>query len=305
MTRVLTLFLILLNLSCLRLLKPKSSGHDDLAPLAQKAEIYLDLVKDKQDQYGFIMTDKCDSLLFTGLLSAARPELGIDIHAAQAADGSWHRRPSQDCGPRWGNSRSTVSRDMVIGLMWHLWEHKDLETAHELFLDLKQNLFRLRGDGTTGELQLTPAMITTLAHIVKALGGPRYELELALPPVFISAPRGFVRHLSTWLILLHAEAKGGLSRGQLAILSAYAQDEPDNPLFLAAYHKYKTGNQRHAAALLMDEAHWPAQSLPTTDNHCAEWPIQRDTASDNWQPCSPLHEHTGAELNIIYKLIMR
>ena len=302
MMKILLVTLLLLLPGCLKLHKAKSSDRSNIyVELQNKADTYKDLIE--TDANGFIMTDKCDSLLFTGLLSAAGKK--ADIHAAQAADGSWHRRPGQDCGEAFGNSRSTISRDMIVGLMWHVWKHRDLDTANELMLQVKERAYRLKGQGTIGELLLTPAMITTLAHIIKKLGGPRYELELALPAAFSTAPRGFVRHLSTWLLVLHAEVAGGMSSRELGILETYKKEEPKNPLFLAAYHRYKDGNQVYAVVRLLDTKQWPANSLPTTDNHCSSWPIERDTASDNWKPCSPLREHTGAELPIIFNLLLR
>jgi len=276
------------------------------ALLEEKANRYINLIHSEghQDGNGFILTDKCDALIFSGLYGAAVPG-SVDILAARDDTGAWHRRPGFDCSPSIGNSRSTVSRDMILGLFWHLWKNKRLVVAIELMDDLKRNGYKLRGQGTLGELLLNPSMIGTLAHIILKLGGPRYSFELALPAVF-SKHEGFKAHLTVWHILLRASLLNKMPSKHLDILKFNHDRNPQNPLFQAAYHKWKDGNQIEAINGLLNTSLWPDSSLPTSDNYCAEWVVQRDFEPKDWGPCpEKARHHTGAELVAIYYLIIK
>ena len=283
--------------------KKETKQQNTLVELAEKSETYLDLIQYKKDQHGFIMTDKCDSLLFSALLSAAENGKAY-ILAARDSTGAWHRRPNHDCSPTIGNSRSTISRDMILGLFWHLWRAKDLQTAIELMDDLRSNAYKLRGQGTLGELLVNPSMVSTLAHIILKLGGPRYPIELSARADFGKQP-GFIAHLTVWHILLRGEVWGELPQKHVDILSYHMQRQPMNPLFQAAYHKYSDGDQSAAVGLLLDSEEWPAELLPTNQQHCSEWPIERDYTEKDWGPCAQQKHHTGAELPIIYELVIK
>lgn len=296
--------------SCGKFVKPKKKKDVPAAELlAAKQDLYVNNIATHQDEYGFILTDECDSLIFSGLLSAARPDLNINIAKAEDVSDSgnvqWFRRPNHDCGPAFDNSRSTISRDMIVGLMWHMWRNKDVDMAVRLMKDLRSRTYYLRGEGTVGELLMTPAMMQTLAEMIFRMGGPTYDVERALPAIFSVTESGFVAHLTTLHILLRAEIYGGIFASDRAILKAYYEREPKNPLFSAAVHKYTDGDMSEPVGLLMDNGEWPNDRLPTTSNHCDNWPIQRTYDEKNWGACSPLKEHTGAELVVIYNLIIK
>lgn len=281
-----------------------------VSSLSPKVELYKQ--NQERDENGFIMVDKCDSLFFSGLLGAAIPG-SVDITAARSIEGTsptWHRRPAQDCGPSFGNSRSTTSRDMLLGLMWHMWKNKQLDLAVELMEDLKSNTYYLRGEGSAGELLVNPNLLNTLAHLIRTLGGPRYSLELAYP-TSITAGTGFESHLAVWHILLRGDIQGELSSGEFSTLEELAKREPTNPLYKAAYSKYLDGQQKSSVELLLDPKHWPSDRLPTTAEHCSDWPVQRNlldadgNPSKDWLPCAEENKiHSGAELLIIYYLIL-
>lgn len=284
----------------------KSPAKSTTTPtdIEAKSELYLSLVKSHQDADGFIMSETCDSLLFTGLLSAAAPELDINIHAAQDRNGTWFRRPGYDCGPEFGNSRSTISRDMILGLFWHMWRNRDLPAAVELMQNLQARNYVLRGDGTPGELALTTTMVQTLAEMIFQLGGPDYVAERNLPGFFSSSQTGFKAHLTVWHILLRGEIYGQISASNFQVLQAQVERQPNNPLFQAAYHRFLDGDYTSVIKLLMDSGEWPADRLPSSLDHCDDWPIQRDYTEKDWGSCIPEVEHSGAELPIIFRLII-
>lgn len=277
-----------------------------LQQLEEKAQRYQEWIPASAVN-GFILTDACDSLLFSGLYGAAVDS--VDLTAAETTTAGtvvWHRNPEMDCSPAAGTSRSTISRDQIIGVLWWAWRHHRGDVVQSLQDDLLKTSFLLRGQGTPGELLVTPALANTIATMVRRLGGHSESVWEALPAVF-QVQDGFADHLTAWHILLRGEMLGGITVLDKQVLRSLAAREQDNPLYQAAYAKYSDGDQHRALELLLSSPHWPNNRLPTTLEHCAEWPVQRDaSAGTDWLPCSPLlvQQHTGAELVAIARLIL-
>lgn len=282
---------------------PVTSAVDTLAPLRAKADLYLNLVTSHQDASGFILSDECDSLLFSSLLSAAAPHLHIDINAAKDTSGQWFRRPGHDCGPSFGNSASTISRDMLLGVLWHMWRNRDLADANQLMLDLQKHNYILRGEGGVGELAVNTNLLSILGDLIYKLGGPNYIAERNLPVIFSAGP-GFQGELGALQIALSGDINGHINNQAFGVLAALVQTNPQNPLYQAVYHRYLDGNYEIVIQLLSNTAQWPDNQLPTTLNHCDAWPIQRDDSDAGWRPCIPEHELTGAELPVIFYLLI-
>jgi 5-methylcytosine-specific restriction endonuclease McrA len=90
--------------------------------LDRKYSLYKTLIQKVQDKHGFIESKECDSLLWSGLVGTV-PDIKVDIMAAfDAKKGVWHRRPSKDCWPE--HSASTISRDMLLGLLAYCIKHQ-------------------------------------------------------------------------------------------------------------------------------------------------------------------------------------
>ena len=265
--------------------------------LRVKAELYEEL----QDRSSLSSKFDCDQLLFSGLMDAASPSLGIDIKLYTNDGVEWHRTETHQCYDN-GGSKSSISRDMIVGLMWSWYKSGDLESAEKLLLALRGSAYILKGSGDITARVMNPAYISTLALLVKKLGGPLYAE--AMLPVTFNAGEGFVRHLQTWLIALRGELKGGLTASDLDVLKTHMDSQPNNPLFASVYHKYTDGNQSAAIRLLLDASEWPSDRLPTTFEHCDKWPIERDFQDSDWGPCSPEEEHTGMDLVVITRLIL-
>jgi hypothetical protein len=275
-----------------------------LEQLQAKSKLYSQLIDSHRDADGFIMTEECDATFFSGLLGAALPGT-VNIAAATDGNGQYFRRPGHDCGPAFSNSRSTISRDQMLGVMWHMWRNRDVVAATQLMEQLQADNYILKGDGTPGELLFIPAYVNTLAEMIYKLGGHRYEAELALPAV-LSGGEDYEAHLAVMHILLRGEIIGSIPDFNFQILQKLAEDNSRNPLFQAAYHRYLDGNYTSAVQLLMDDSEWPADHLPTSVNHCDNYPVQRSYTDRNWSACridNPV-EHTGAELIVITNLVI-
>lgn len=293
-------------LACGPLLPSKKEPVEVVSPsslLDAQVHTYTGLLNAHRHTAGFILTDECDSTYLSGLIGAALPGT-VDLTQARGDGNQWYRRPDHNCGPAFGNSRSTISRDMMLGVMWWMWRNKDLESANSLMKTLQNDKYVLKGEGSAGELVFIPSYTNTLAELVLALGGPRYEGELHLPVIIDSSGTGFERNLAVWHLLLRGEIMGGLPASDVETLKTHAIAQPKNPLYQAAYHKYLDGDMSSVVQLLLDSDEWPRDSLPTSKNHCDAWPVQREWSEKDWGSCEPLVEHTGGELIVIYYLIM-
>lgn len=300
------LFLSLLLISCGRFEKkrPKQNTQDArITQLSQKQELYLQLIQFHLDEYGFILHEECDSLLFTGLLSAVQP-ISTDITSAKNENNQWFRRPiTKPC-----NSLSTISRDMFIGLMWYIWRHKQLDLANQIFDYGRDNKW-VMGQGDISRTFFTPNMQATLAQLIYKLGGTDHVFERNLPMTWGSVS-GFEAHIQILLILLVGEMNKKINGDMLDRIKAYKRDNPKNALFSYAYHLYIDGNQSETLNILLDESLYPANSLPTTDNFCTEWLWQRDQFKDgqvntDWLPCNGNKEHTGADFLFVSGLLLQ
>lgn len=289
---------------------PSAATPESVQKLADKSANYEQLAPFDSES-GFVTHgDLCDSLFFTGLVAAALPERAIDLTQAResSAEVRWFRDAQHTCGPANGTSRSTISRDQVLGLMWWAWRAKQLEPVESLLEDLRHNGYFLRGEGTPGEL-FTGPILHTLALEVEALGGTSPTVVERTASSGYSTTFGFVSHLTAWQLALDAEIAGTASDGQLDTALELAQREPKNPLFTLVYQRLRQlrGLDFSVAAgvnLLLDSTEWPSARLPSSNEHCAEWPIQRAYQESDWGSCDLGVVHSGLELVVLYRLLI-
>lgn len=297
------IFLVALILvSCGKKVTSKDSGEID-DQLRSKAEIYLELSREEQGDAGFILTDKCDSLLFTGLYGAAGGD--VDITAARDSRGKWHRRPISltPCYPK--HSASEISRDMFVGLLWYIWEHRRLDLAEDL-LEYGEDNFWVMGKGDLSRTLFSGNLQSTLAQIIYRLGGANHFIYRNIPSEFTTTHTGFEAHLDVLHILLRGRVFGRISADEKAVLVRQGTRVPQNPLFAYGKALYTDGDQTDTVDLLLrDLFRFPQDRLPTTHDRCEPWVLQRDPGKD-WQPCDlgqPAKKHPGGDLLFVEYLL--
>jgi hypothetical protein len=278
------LLILILLFSCKSKDKPKPwTMHETMR---DRTELYLDLLE--QDKDGFIMSDHCDSLLFTGLLAASNPKLNIDLLKARDSSGAWHRRPNKDCGPDVGNSRSTISRDMMLGVLWWAYKTKNLKVLEELRDSLHGLVLPGRGDVITRTM--LPVYYKTLVLLIQRLGGKKAPY-VPLGDTF-SKKGGFVAHLNVLHIILRGQL-GSITMDNFELLKYHAKRQPKNPLFVGAYILYLGLGPNTNQTLNMFK-----NRLPNTDDWCSPYVLERDYGSD-WEPCTPYKQHIGLGLLVL------
>ena len=252
-----------------------------------------------QDVYGFLGT--CDSLLFTGLLGTV-PGTNIDLLHARDSKGAWHRRPMvYGCYPH--QSKSTISRDMLLGVLYWAYYNKRCDVVDDL-IDYSFKHFMVMGKGPLSRTLMSPSLLSTAAWISYRLGGPSRKWLRAIPYMGGEKLTGFEAHLQVLHLLLRKQLKtDDCYKYQRRWINYHLNRCPTNPLFL------------HAAgfnALAMDELDnpklWPVDRLPTTRNRKEPWLFQRDTDTDDWKPAvkgTPVETHSGADYLFLVSMILR
>lgn len=270
--------------------------------LRKKLQLYQELIQSHKDQHGFIMHNHCDSLLYTGLFSVASNDM--DIRAARDEDGYWYRR-GIDCPCYPNGSKSTISRDMMLGLYWYLWEHRKLNLAESILGHAKRNNY-VMGLGDPARLLMMPAGEATLAEICNQLGGNKRWFTRRQMQNWPLSLEGYEIHLLVQHVLLRGNILGQIPANAYKALGHYASQNPHNPLHTFAHASFSDGNMNETARLLLQENLWPAKQLPTSANRKNDWIISRDDG-DNWQPSAkqPPDEHPGADFIVIAHQILR
>jgi len=289
---------VLLSLSLFLLAACGNEGHkpkpslSSSEKLARQVVFYQEEIPQFQDAYGFIHTDRCDATLFSGLLAASGME--VDMEAAEASPGQWLRRPASysECFSE-GRSRSTISRDSLLGVMWWAWRAKRLDVLERIYAYGESNSW-VMGDGRSAGVDtiFLPAYIGLLAQLIEKLGGESRPIASALPETLTEC-EAYSCHIQSLRLLLRAEVNGSMPSNHLETIQNTHKRYPENALFSYIVHRYTDGDFSEAIDLLLK--HYPADRMPTSQDYCASWPMQENGGELNWLPCDKKEIRTGAD----------
>lgn len=296
-------------------------GHKEVDPqpskpnleqLQDKREDYLKFVGQVQDKSGFIETDECDSLMFSGLLGAAGAT--VDMLSARDSNGQWYRRPLMypKCWDS-GGSKSQISQDGILGLAWWLWraDYVPIERRRQVANDLLA--YGKAHDWVMGEGDkdltsfpfFTQAVIAELAY---RLGGTNdekirgYINDNTSHLIFIKGLTGYRAHLQVLMILILGEMKGSIDGPMMTVLGWQRERQPDNALFQYGFHKYDDGDQTETLQLCLNIGWWPSDRLPAEKDRECHWLFERDNDSD-WLPGTGSKVWSGGDLLFISMLL--
>lgn len=287
---ILPLFVLL---ACGKKPTPDLPAYPD-PELSARLTTYNSLNEAYRDGDGFLETDTCDALLFTSLSSFHK---AINIWAAyDAASGQWHRTPKHDCYP--DRSKSTISRDMLLGVLWYAYIHDDLKLAESIW-DYGSSHEWVMGQGPESRTKFNPAIKATLAQLIYKLGGADHYWERTYPLdlAWLPGSTDFEAHVQVWHILLRLRVYDKIESSAFARLKEQANREPENALF-----QYANGDVERAIELLKNPAYFPVEHLPTSADRCGHWLFERDKG-DDWLPCDEGKTHTGGDFTSLAFLI--
>lgn len=286
-------------------LSPKDKeDKPDLSGIKIKYDTYASLITKHQDSNGFVEVDKCDSLLFSGLISATG--IRVNLTAAEEKPGRWLRRPTDypECWEN-GESRSTISRDMLLGVYWHAWRAKDLALLERL-REYGESRNWFMGDDSIGGLHtvLNPPMIGLLNDMIEKLGGEKRVFTWRISPS--EACSGFECHLQMLQLLLYYEIHGQIPSPTVKAIVTIANRNPSNILY--SYMKYFfTGTSlKPVIDLMLKTKRYPSSALPSSAEVCESWPVQREDGDKGLKPCPERNEiHSGGDWLFVANLLLR
>jgi len=274
------------------------------ARLEATAQAYLDLLPEVAGPAGFIDTDHCDSLQHSALIAAAGAP--VDVTAAEVEPGRWLRRPASlpECWAA-GESRSTITRDQLLGVYWYAWTVKDARIVHDLWAFGEANKWRM-GDGRLSGLDtlMTYNDILLLARLCDALDadcGANHRAWNFFPPMWSGTLQGFERQLEVLRIMLLWEIEGYPSFGAVDRLTRHASEARWNPLFVAALAARGLADPAQVDQRL-EAAGYPTDRLPSSADWCSEWLVETEEGS---KPCPEEdRKHSGGEVLFMRRLFL-
>jgi hypothetical protein len=193
---------------------------------------------------------------------------------------------------------------MFVGLLNYIWQFKRLDLAEGIWSygqSTGWDMGEERADRLENRTILTPVTISLLAELIYELGGEDHG-ERHIPRVYSVVP-GFTSHLSLLQIYLEGSMHGSIPESSLETLRAIRDaGAAGNPLVHALVHRYTDGDQQVATELLLTG--WPADRLPTSNDWCEHWRVQRADGDKSLQPCSEGHTHSGGDFLLVAALIL-
>ena len=276
---------------------------------SKKFQLYLSKLPQAQDKDGFIEWSHCDSTLFSGLLGSIKG-IQVNLLAARSNEGQWFRRSLKQpaCFPN--HSKSTISRDMLLGVAWWAWANKRLDVIEGVIKYAFSHWFMM-GDAVDfktkwGRCLISPSLLSLYCRLSRALGGPN-RWWITWIPVDVGPPqKGFTAHLQVLSILLNFLATKKASAHELKIINTLRQRDDYNALF-AATHFLMTGSSpsyQHAMKLLRNPNWFPKDRLPLSSDRKTSWLWQRQWG-DDYRPSSsvPAIQHHGGDYLFVYALL--
>ena len=264
--------------------------------LRAKQELYCELSKESYEAKKYVV-GRCDGLLFTAIHGLVCGYVNIESFESESEPGRYYRSPGQDCfvdGEDKG-ADSTISKDMMLGLLHSLWHHKKIDEIKEVIEYGRANSWFM-GEAIDLETKLSktllsPALTSLLYDMQSELDPESEELieEESRKKVVVNT--GYRAHLQVMRIVLEGRVRGGISDLKLEALRQQAERVPNNGLFHAAYNHFVDGDQTKAIEIGLNPKFFPQDKLPNNhENYCTDYLFQRDelkdgTINSDWVPC--------------------
>jgi len=262
--------------------------------LLSKYELYNALMLSHADSNGFVDTDKCDSLLETALTNP-----NANIFAAEVEPGTWLRRPQGyiECFAA-GESRSTISRDQLLGVMLRCVNTRNIGCLKRLWDHGESTSWRMGENGWEHSI-FTPDYIAVLAQAIYEVsrGKNDYTARWFKFPV-LSPETGYKAQLQVLFLMLREKVYGSLDSSAERLFDQLADQNPRNPLMQVA-----AGRHDQAANILLNE--WPNGRLPTSSDWCTNWKLSEAPTGNGLKPCPEEGRvHSGGDLLFVGRIIL-
>lgn len=287
MSRFLLLFLLLCSCSYWDNGHREQSTTSPTEELQERYSLYHGLVEGQKDEFGFVYSRDCDSLMMSALTGI--PTGPILLDAAEQSPGKFirtsHPADLQPCN-------SDISRDMLLGVFFYSQYHHDLDRLLRIWTYGNSHLWKM-GDGDDRTV-MSPGLVGLLARtIYHESNGTIAFPERHIPQIYHAIP-GYQSHLLMVQVLLEGRMSGSITQDQLSALRDVIHESPENALAQAILHKYTDGDQSLATSLLLSQ--YPADRLPTTADWCADWRSSQADSDGGLNACPDENRvHSGGD----------
>lgn len=200
-----------------------------LERLIEKYKLQLD-----QDEFGFVDTRHCDSTFLSGLIGSNK-QISVDL--IKAKSDKWYRRPYSypECF-FCKESRSTVSRDTLLGVFWWAYTNQRNDVLEDIWKYAWKHYWKM-GEGRHLGLDtiMNPIMMSTLALLL----GKSWFSWITGKWRITKDPKDFyINRLTALHIGLRRFAGARMSKHDEEISEELFRIFPDNPLFAWACGKW-------------------------------------------------------------------
>lgn len=254
--------------------------------LDARFQTYKRLLGSALDNAGFV--EGCDGLLFTSLLVASGFAQNIQKAESATEPGRWYRSADHNCFPS-GQSASSISRDMLLGLSLALWQTNDGLAVDRLLTFHVKNKGVLGdaidGKELAGAATMSPGLLSVISEMDYRING-RTSDNRGYFPELGKTFAGFEAHLMGLRLIQKTALYGGLIETDFALIASHLKTQPQNALFQALQHGFTDGDGNAAADILLNEQLFPPDALPGSSQRCEMYLWQRDQNSADWKPCA-------------------
>lgn len=280
-------FLILIiAMSCSKANQGEKAGElTKKEQIKRKYEQKLAEAKEKFDQKtGWPDAKDCDGLLWAGIAKASGVDT-VKLELAKDSDGTMHRRPLSSGECYSAESKTTISRDMLLGLTFGAWRSRNGDLIKGLAQYGESNAWIMgRPSSAVGEVLLTGNMIGVLGRAACELSKycPEYR---RIPPLHSKSDVDYIQHLTVLYILLNGEIDnplgytkpiglsidktrvGDVSKDEVDVLKWHADKSPSDMLFQTAMHLYTDGNFNEMVDDLLTDNSYVPPYVRGSDNY--------------------------------------
>ncbi|MFK7873072.1 MAG: hypothetical protein AB8C84_07865 [Oligoflexales bacterium] len=284
-------------------LKPLPS-YKDLGPqmdvLRRKRTLYMS--KFKKDDFGWIRDTKCDGLLFNAIASLSG--VNIPMIKARNKEKRWFRHASQNCYSS-GGAKSSISRDMLLGLLLWIYSEKKNDILNELIQYGSHHKnpegIWVMGEGDIYAVGVNERLQKTFFMMQNFFSRTPFPSEDGHSWFF---HYGYEGHLEVLHMLLRISMRRGFYQKESDLIQEYVSSSPNNALFGFVSHLISDGDFSSIAGLLSDDF-FPQDRLPSTRDRCSFYLWERRHHEENgllsqdWAPC-PQQEKVFSGIDFLF-----
>ena len=305
--------------------EPNDTGSPMRDQLIKKYNVYKGLYGTRLDKYNMIAGPgkTGDSLLFSCLGEYATG-IRVDLESTITPEGRPLRHP--EISPE--ISKTPISRDMVIGLMFCLINRPSSEALpilEKLISFGRSNFWDLCGDAEEynisagyrlGRCQMNDAVLSTIFEMAKLKGfdcdaGCKTITSIDITNILSGENKeAYVRHLYSIHVYIRAKIMGFARTVAVKSVESHFEKEYNNGIYGAVSAKYGSVHPDKVYHLLLNEDYFPNKRLPTSEEFCTHYLYQRDQFGvdyKDWVPCTEGTEYEvydGVDFLLASKIIL-